>query len=56
MKKHIIWILLIFLAATGCEKFLDQAPTGEQTKEYIFQDYTRAQRYMDRLYEYLPSL
>ena len=56
MKKNIICIVLIILAATGCEKFLNQAPTGEQTKEYIFQDYIRAQRYMDRLYEYLPGL
>lgn len=35
MKKNIICIVLIILAATGCEKFLNQAPTGEQTKEYI---------------------
>ncbi len=38
----------------SCGKFLDQAPTGEQTKEYIFEDYTRSQRYMDQLYDYLP--
>jgi len=56
MKKNIICIVLIILAATGCEEFLNQAPTSEQTKEYIFQDYLRAQRYMDRLYEFLPGL
>lgn len=56
MKKIIIILLLIVLVLSGCKKFLDQAPTGEQEKGYIFEDYTRARRYMDQLYDYLPRV
>lgn len=54
--RSILLLVTISFLTSGCEKFLDQAPTGEQTKEYIFQDYLRAQRYMDDLYYNLPSL
>ncbi|MBE0673095.1 MAG: RagB/SusD family nutrient uptake outer membrane protein [Bacteroidales bacterium] len=43
-------ILLIAIAVSSCEKFLDQAPAGEETKEYIFEDYLRSLRYIDVLY------
>ena len=52
MKK--VFMILLAVFTLSCGKFLDQAPTGEQTKEYIFEDYTRSQRYMDQLYDYLP--
>jgi len=54
MKEHTKYliglILLIALSITSCEKFLDQAPAGEETKEYIFEDYLRSLRYIDALY------
>lgn len=55
MKKIFI-ILLSIATLSGCKDFLDMAPSGGQTKEYIFEDYTRAERYMDQLYtsSYLP--
>ncbi len=56
MKKYIIYIIFILALLPGCNKFLDQAPSGEQEKQYIFEDYTRARRYMDRLYTYLPRV
>lgn len=56
MKKNIILLIFIIAIFPGCTKFLDQAPSGEQEKEYIFEDYTRARRYMDRLYSYLPRV
>jgi hypothetical protein len=55
-KPAIVLISFLSLFAFSCEKFLDQAPAGEQTKEYIFEDYMRSQRYMDLLYYYLPAL
>ncbi|MEG1290590.1 MAG: hypothetical protein RSE25_10220, partial [Bacteroidales bacterium] len=55
MKKIII-ILFTLAVLPACSNFLDQAPTGEQTKGYIFEDYTRAQRYMDQLYISLPRV
>lgn len=55
-RVNIIGMLLSILLFVGCDDFLDQAPSGEQTKEYIFQDYSRTQRYMDGLYQNLPSL
>jgi hypothetical protein len=55
-KITIVLISLLSLFTFSCEKFLDQAPAGEQTKEYIFEDYMRSQRYMDLLYYYLPAL
>ena len=60
--KNIFRIFLIASAAltgltlfSSCEKFLDQAPNGEQTKEYIFEDYLRSQRYLDMLYYNMPN-
>jgi len=54
MKKYTKYfiglIILIALTVSSCEEWLDQAPTGEVTKEYIFEDYLRAQRYIDVLY------
>ncbi len=44
------------LTTISCEKFLDQAPSSEQDKEYIFQDYLRAQRYLDMMYYYMPRI
>jgi len=37
----------------SCEEFLNQAPNSEQPKEYIFEDYLRANRYMDMLYYHM---
>ena len=51
----VIFAMALF-TASSCEKFLDQAPSNEQDKEYIFQDYLRAQRYMDLMYYYMPRL
>lgn len=45
--------LLIF---QGCKDFLNQAPTSEETEEYIFKDYQRSLRYIDRLYYNLPGV
>lgn len=56
MKKIII-LLVVISILPGCTKFLDQAPSGEQEQSYIFEDYTRAQRYMDMLYySYMPRV
>lgn len=41
------------MMATSCEEFLNQAPNSEQPKEYIFEDYLRANRYLDMLYYYM---
>lgn len=49
-KYSIFLITLVSLLVFSCEKFLDQAPAGEQTKEYIFTDYLRTQRYIDVIY------
>ena len=57
MKK--ILILTIACAAllvSSCEKFLDQAPTNGESMEYIFQDYTRASRYLTQLYYNMPPI
>lgn len=43
-------IFLLALVISSCEDFLDQAPVGEVTQEYIFEDWRRAQRYIDVLY------
>lgn len=62
MKKIIRYsiaaVVFAFMALTtiSCEKFLDQAPSSEQDKEYIFQDYLRAQRYLDMMYYYMPRI
>lgn len=60
MKYYIIRLITVVILAgtllSSCEKFLDQAPTGEESREYIFQDYLRAQRYLDLLYYYTPPL
>lgn len=62
MKKIIRYsiaaVVFAFVALTtiSCEKFLDQAPSSEQDKEYIFQDYLRAQRYLDMMYYYMPRI
>lgn len=55
--KHIYTLLLIVssLLVWSCDSFLDQAPTNEEDKEYIFEDYTRAQRYLDLLYYNMPA-
>ena len=60
--KNTFRIILIAVAAltgltvfTSCEEFLRQAPNGEQTKEYIFEDYLRSQRYLDMLYYNMPN-
>ena len=55
--KHIYTLLLIVssLLLWSCDSFLDQAPTNEEDKEYIFEDYIRAQRYLDMLYYYMPA-
>ncbi len=60
--KNTFRIFLIAAAAlasltlfSSCEKFLNQAPNGEQTKEYIFEDYLRSQRYLDMLYYNMPN-
>ncbi|MCK9347097.1 MAG: RagB/SusD family nutrient uptake outer membrane protein [Bacteroidales bacterium] len=53
---NILFLFIITLIPFSCNKFLEQSPTGEQTKEFIFQDYLRAQRYMDNLYYNLPPL
>ena len=45
--------LLTVTVTVSCEKFLDEAPTSEQPKEYIFQDYLRANRYLSLLYYYM---
>lgn len=56
MKKIII-LLIVISVLPGCTKFLNQAPSGEQEQSYIFEDYTRAQRYMDMLYySYMPRV
>jgi len=41
------------LSAASCEKYLDMATSNGEDKEYIFEDYTRAQRYLDMLYYYM---
>ena len=45
--------LCLLTLATSCGKFLDEAPTSEQPKEYIFEDYLRANRYLSLLYYYM---
>lgn len=54
MKQYTKYItalaVLMALTVSSCEKWLDQAPTGEVSKEFIFQDYITARRYMDVLY------
>ena len=56
MKRIYILILIVSSALFfSCDNFLDQAPTNEEDKEYIFEDYTRAQRYLDMLYYYMPA-
>jgi starch-binding outer membrane protein, SusD/RagB family len=49
-KYFIGLLILMALVISSCEDWLDQAPAGEQTKEYIFEDYLRTQRYIDVLY------
>ena len=51
----VIFAMAIF-TTSSCEKFLDQAPNEEQDKEYIFEDYLRAQRYLDMMYYYMPRI
>lgn len=50
VKTITVLAVLFILVFSSCEKWLDQAPTGEQPKEYIFQDYLRAIRYIEPLY------
>ncbi len=50
---YLLTVGLILLSTTSCSGFLDQAPTSEESIEYIFQDYTRSLRYMDLLYYYM---
>ena len=47
-------LLSSVLSVVSCD-FLEQAPNNEQTKEYIFQDYLRSQRYVDLLYYNMPN-
>ncbi|MFO7574085.1 MAG: RagB/SusD family nutrient uptake outer membrane protein [Bacteroidales bacterium] len=60
MKHLFKYIIILAIVAgfslTSCDEFLDQAPAGEETSEYIFEDYLRAARYMDLLYYYTPPL
>jgi starch-binding outer membrane protein, SusD/RagB family len=60
MKRNIRYLTILAVLAglflSSCEKFLNQAPAGEETREFIFEDYQRAQRYMDMLYYNLPPL
>ncbi len=35
---------------SSCKKFLDEAPNNGETREYIFEDYLRSQRYLDGIY------
>ena len=49
-KTLLILVALMLLSLGSCEKWLDQAPSGEQTKEYIFENYLYALRYIDPLY------
>lgn len=56
IKYSILAIMLAGVLLTSCDKFLDQAPAGEETREYIFEDYLRSQRYLDLLYYYTPPL
>lgn len=59
MKKTFYTIALALAAlcslsvVSSCDKFLDEAPNSEQPKEYIFQDYLRANRYLTLLYYYM---
>lgn len=59
MKKFFCFIALsaAFVAGvfsvSSCKEFLDEAPNADQSKEYIFEDYLRAQRYLDMLYYYM---
>jgi len=46
-------VAVTVISVSSCEEFLNEAPTSEQSKEYIFEDYLRAQRYMDLLYYYM---
>ncbi len=55
-KYIIIIVFFMGISLTSCEEFLDQAPAGEETSEYIFEDYERALRYLDDLYDNLPAL
>ncbi|MDX9929184.1 MAG: RagB/SusD family nutrient uptake outer membrane protein [Bacteroidales bacterium] len=50
MKLYTGLIILVSLCLFSCEKWLNQAPTGEVTKEYIFEDWTRSLRYINTLY------
>ncbi len=56
MKKFISFfafaaaVAVSMMSATSCEEFLNKAPSSDQSKEYIFQDYLRSQRYLDVLY------
>ncbi|MDD2594775.1 MAG: RagB/SusD family nutrient uptake outer membrane protein [Bacteroidales bacterium] len=54
-NKFLLSFMLVatLLASVSCEEFLNQAPSSEQPKEYIFEDYLRANRYMDLLYYYM---
>ena len=53
--KYILLLIVSSVLFFSCDSFLDQAPTSEEDKEYIFEDYIRAQRYLDLLYYYMPA-
>lgn len=59
MKKFISFfafaaaLAVSMMSASSCEEYLNKAPSSDQSKEYIFQDYLRAQRYLDMLYYYM---
>lgn len=56
MKKYLkrtfvaVASTILVLTTTSCNHYLDVAISTGQSEEYIFEDYTRALRYLDQLY------
>lgn len=48
-------LAVTMMSSTSCEEFLNEAPNSDQPKEYIFEDYLRAQRYLDMIYYYMNA-
>lgn len=48
-------LAVTMMSSTSCADFLNEAPNSDQPKSYIFEDYLRAQRYLDMIYYYMNA-
>lgn len=55
MKKIVFAILLIFLIAPSCKKYLEVVPEGTPTLDDAFTNRTRAMEFLATCYRYLPD-